>query len=262
MGITVELVPFLERLRELYTHPRGFARFQEYLELLRSQTGEMELPISNVNPMAKPHALERVEQLIALGAERVAFEAAREAGVRLDGQDALRLIVIVIDDAAGGWTTRWFTQFAHRYERQHEVRRGWVTVPCWSSEEPSAGTIARESAAAFYRTVDERRNGPVRTLRDILAREIRAQRFAGCESPYESAAYRSSAQAYLDSSDAPVVIAALYGDEAAATLGYPPLGVLEKEVPGFRCWSARPSRIRHSVAIPEVIVDRTPGAML
>ncbi|MGA7569771.1 MAG: hypothetical protein WCA80_03080, partial [Candidatus Aquilonibacter sp.] len=98
MAVSVELVPFLAQLRDLYSQPRGFARFKDYLDILRTQTGEMELPISNVNPMAKPHVLERVEQLIALGAEEIALEAAREGAARLsDVDDALRLIVIVAD---------------------------------------------------------------------------------------------------------------------------------------------------------------------
>lgn len=225
MAVTVELVPFLDELRELYLQPRGFERFNAYLEKIRTSTGEMNLPISNVNPMAKPHALQRVERLQALGAEAIAFDAARAAAARLDGDDSLRLIVIVVDDALGGWTNRWFTQFAHRYERRHEVRRGWVTVPCWSSEEPSAGAIERETAATLYRTIDERRSGPVRSLRDILAREIRAQRFAGEASPYESPSYAQTIEPYLDSREAPVVMSALYGDRVAESLGYSPLGV-------------------------------------
>jgi hypothetical protein len=225
VAVAVELVPLLDELRRLYSRPRGIERFECYLEKLRSSTGEMELPIANVNPMAKSHVLERVEQLLALEAETIAFDAARAAAERLDGEDSLRLVVIVVDDALGGWTNRWFAQFAHRYERRHEVQRGWITVPCWSSEDPSAGAIERETVAALYRTVDERRNGPVRALRDILAREIRAQRFAGNASEFESPSYAQTVEPYLDSHDAPVVMTALYGDAVAASLGYAPLGV-------------------------------------
>ncbi|MGA7748225.1 MAG: hypothetical protein WCC70_15140 [Candidatus Aquilonibacter sp.] len=225
MAVSVELVPFLAQLRDLYSQPRGFARFKDYLDILRTQTGEMELPISNVNPMAKPHVLERVEQLIALGAEEIALEAAREGAARLsDVDDALRLIVIVADDALGGWTNRAFTEFAHRYESKHHVARGWVVVMLWSSEEPAVELLRAETLATLYRTVDERRNGKVRTLREILEREGRALTFAGGESPYGSAAFRAKVQPYLDSHAAPVVFAALYGDETAASLGYPPLG--------------------------------------
>ncbi|HTU69678.1 MAG TPA: hypothetical protein VMF11_05100 [Candidatus Baltobacteraceae bacterium] len=230
MSIDVELVPFLTQLRELYSQPRGFARFKEYLDILRSQTGEMELPISNVNPMAKPQVLEYVEQLIALDAESEALQAARDGARRFDGvDDALRLIVIVADDAQGGWTNRYFTEFAHRYERKHEVARGWATVMLWSSEQPSPNLVRTRALETLYRTVDERAHGPVRTLREILDREMRTQRFAGTTSRYEEPAYRSKVEPYLDSRAAPIVFAALYGDAAAESLGYPPLGIPESE---------------------------------
>jgi hypothetical protein len=230
--VTVELVPFLAKLRNLYTQPRGFTRFQEYLEILRNEAGEMELPISNINPMAKPHVLQRVEQLIAIDAEAVALKAARESVLRLDDvDDTLRLIVIVGDDAAGGWTNRAFAEFAHRYESKHQVQRGWVVVMLWSSEEPAAQAVRAETLATLYRTVDERRHGPVRKLREVMDREGRAMRFAGHRSTYGDAtlrAIRDTINPHLDSQDAPIIFAALYGDAIAASLGYPPLGVPDR----------------------------------
>lgn len=230
--VTVELVPFLAQLRELYTHPRGFARFAEYLDIIRSKTGEMELPISNVNPMAKPHVLERVEQLLALDAESLAITAALEGAGRLgDVDDTLRIIVIVADDALGGWTNRAFSEFAHRYESKHQVQRGWVVVMLWSSEEPSLERVRAETLAMLYRTVDERRNGKVRTLREIMGREGCSMIFADNEPRYDAATLQSIRQRiepYLDSHAAPIVFAALYGDVIAESLGYPPLGIPER----------------------------------
>jgi hypothetical protein len=230
--VTVELVPFLAKLRNLYAQPRGFTRFQEYLEILRNEAGKMELPISNINPMAKPHVLERVEQLIAIDAEAVALAAARESVPRLDNfDDALRLIVIVADDVQGGWTNRAFAEFGHRYESKHQVQRGWVVAMLWSSEEPSAELVRRETLATLYRTIDERRNGPVRTLRQIIEREGRTMRFAAYERRYDDAtlqSVRETIQPHLDSHAAPIVFAALYGDAIAASLGYPSLGVPDR----------------------------------
>lgn len=232
MPVTIELVQFLAQLRDLYTQPRGFARFQEYLDVLRSENGEMELPISNVNPMAKPHVLERVEQLLALGAEAVAFDAAQQGTLRLaEIDDALRLIVIVADDALGGWTNRAFAEFGHRYESKHQVQRGWVVVMLWSSEEPSVESVRMETLATLYRTVDERRKGNIRTLREILDREGRTMRFAGQARRYDDAtvdAIRATIEPHLDSHAAPVVFASLYGDAIAESLGYPPLGVPDR----------------------------------
>jgi hypothetical protein len=232
VAVRVELVPFLAQLRNLYSQPRSFTRFQEYLEILRNEAGEMELPISNVNPMAKPHVLERVEQLLALDGEAVALAAAQEGATRLgDVADALRLIVIVADDAAGGWTNRAFAEFSHRYESKHQVQRGWVVVMLWSSEEPTAGGVRIETLATLYRTIDERKHGPVRKLREILEREGRTMRFSGHKRRYDDTtlrAIRETIGPHLDSHGAPIVMAALYGDAVAASLGYPPLGVPDR----------------------------------
>ncbi len=232
MAVCVELVPFLAQLRNLYSQPRGFSRFQEYLEILRNEAGEMELPISNVNPMAKPHVLERVGQLLALDGEAVALAAAHEGAARLgDVVDALRLIVIVADDAAGGWTNRAFAEFGHRYESKHQVQRGWIVVMLWSSEEPTADGVRTETLATLYRTVDERKHGAVCKLREVMEREGRTMRFAGHTRRYDDTtlrAIRATIEPLLDSHAAPIVMAALYGDAIAASLGYPPLGVPDR----------------------------------
>ncbi len=232
MPVTVELVPILARLRDLYAQPRGLARFEGYLELLRSQTGAMELPLSGVNPMAKTRAPVVVERLLALEAESVVISAAREGVQRLrDLDDALRFAVIVADDADGGWTNRAFSEFAHRYERKHEVQRGWATVVMWSSEDPSEELVRTRTLETMYRTVDELEHGAVRTLRAILNREGRTMRFAGHEPRYDDATVqriRERIEPHLDSHAAPVVLAALYGDDIARSLGYPPLGIPDR----------------------------------
>jgi len=225
MAVTVEVAPLLEGARELYALPRGRERFDAYIRLGTGGTSEMQLPIPVMNPMGKEHVLAYVEQLLALDAETIAASAAREAAERLEGDDRLRLAVVVADDRKGGWTNRYFTEFAHRYERKYEVQRGWATAILWTSETPDTRLVRARTLEGIYRTVDERRNGPVRTLRAILDREIRTQRFAGTPCPYEDAAYRAKVEPYLDADGAPIVMAALYGDEVAASLGYPPLGI-------------------------------------
>ncbi|HTX57654.1 MAG TPA: hypothetical protein VMD47_11205 [Candidatus Acidoferrales bacterium] len=232
MAVTVELVRCLEPVRDLYRRPLGFERFQAYLDLVRAGTGTEALPLSQLNPMAKPHALEYVEALLAFDAERVASSAAAQAGAKLtDADDALRVIVVPMDDAMGGWTNRAFAEFSHRYERKYEVPRGWATVVVWTSETPTPQLVAQRTFETVYRTVDERRRGAVRTLREILDREGRTMRFAEHQRLYDDQTIRSirrKLEPLLDSHAAPIVFAALYGDEIAASLGYPPLGIPER----------------------------------
>lgn len=229
--IQIELVPFLEELHALYEQPRGFERFSMYLDMIRSSTGEMALPIAIVNPMAKAAVRGYVARSIDLQAERIVAEAALEAAHDLAGDDRLRVVVLVVDDAGGGWTNRAFAEFAHRYERHHEVARGWVTVALWTSEQIELPELRASTRESLFRTLDERHNGSVRSLREILLREGRAMEFAGRTPRYDDrtiASIGERLEAHMDSCAAPVVMAALYGDEIAAALGYSPLGVPER----------------------------------
>jgi len=225
MAIDVTFYRCLESVRGLYQMPRTFDRFKAYIKLVQEDTGTEALPLSRLNPMAKEHALAYVETLLAMQAEDVVATAVRDAASKLDGDDTLRSLLVLMDDAKGGWTNRAFAEFSHQYENKYEVKHGWATVVIWTAEEPTPDLLRARAFESVYRTVDERRNGPVRTLREILDRAVRTARFAGVPSPYEDAAYRAAIAPYLDSHAAPVVMTALYGDAVGATLGYPPLGI-------------------------------------
>ena len=83
-----ELVPILEKLRDLYLIPRGPDRFQAYIDLAtggaRATKDIPYPPLITLNPMAKEHALEFVESWILLGAEEVAKAVLEEANIRLE----------------------------------------------------------------------------------------------------------------------------------------------------------------------------------
>ncbi|MDP9024933.1 MAG: hypothetical protein M3N13_06160 [Candidatus Eremiobacteraeota bacterium] len=223
----VELVPVLEAIRELYTRPIGMERFNEYVRMATSG-GELTLPISHINPMAKPHALAYVENLLALHAERVALDAAATAAAELP-PDSIRTCIILLDDLMGGWTNRTFAEFAHRYERKYEIAHRWATIVLWTSEKPTTALIRERTRETMHRTICERRGGPVQSLREIMNREGETMRFAGRTTPRYDADTLARARAvidpHLDSKAAPIVIAALYGDDAAKAVGYPPLGL-------------------------------------
>jgi hypothetical protein len=231
--VAIGIKPYrcLEPVRALYKMPRTFERFAAYLNLVRVDTGTEALPLSKLNPMAKEHALAYVEQLLALGAEDQVFAAANDAASRLDGDDVLKVLLVLMDDAKGGWTNRAFSEFAHQYENKYEVAHDWATVVIWTAEEPAPALLRLRAFESVYRTIDERRHGPVRTIREILDREGRTMRFAGHARRYDDAtvqSIRTTIEPHLDSHLAPVVFAALYGDEVAESLGYPPLGIPDR----------------------------------
>jgi hypothetical protein len=74
--VRLTYLPVLGVLRELYLQPRDRRRFHRYLAALTGGTDDVALPIAVANPMAKEHALAKLDQLLALGAEDVGAVAA------------------------------------------------------------------------------------------------------------------------------------------------------------------------------------------
>jgi hypothetical protein len=226
----LELLPLLDVQRELLNQERGPGRFQSYLKTMRDEHGELRLPLPAFNPMSKPHVAELLERLIALDAEAVAAEAMRQSGLRLSkiaalqGIGSYRFGLVVADDAKGGWTNRYLFDAKDRFENRHNVTHGFITALLWSSEEPSAQRVREETAAAIYRTAWIWRYGLPRTLREMLRQEGLAARFAGVAAVAVDAESEAVVRSHLDTRDYPTLVACLYGDPAAATLGYGPVG--------------------------------------
>ena len=139
-----------------------------------------------------------------------------------------RVALVVADDAHGGWTNRYQSEFDQRFGGAAMYKRGWITGILWTSEEPSAEAARHEVATAIHRFTHDRRYGPPTTLKAMLAQEGAAMAAAGCREPALDAddlAYtRETMAPYLGSADRPTAIACLYGDAAARELGYRLLG--------------------------------------
>lgn len=233
----VEHEPLLQAMRALYRVPRGPGRFGAYLEALRGGQDEPRFPpLVALNPMAKGHLLERVEALIALGADEVAARAANEARQRLSGVGAsVRTGLAVADDVAGGWTNRWMIegpqlggQRSPSGHRTGEPGR-WVTVLLWASDEPDPERVRRATLAAVYRWAHAERFGAPQTLGQFLIQEGRARRFArDDESELDADDLDYSAEVIgplLETTHQPTAFAAFWGDEIARSAGYPALGL-------------------------------------
>ncbi len=75
-----ELLPILNLMLNFYEKPRDFDRFQTYLALLQGDTkGDLVLPISGFNPMAKAHVLDKLREFKALDAEKIMSETLANA---------------------------------------------------------------------------------------------------------------------------------------------------------------------------------------
>lgn len=222
----------LAPLRELYALPRDMKRFQAYLQLVTGGTDDIALPLGVANPMAKEHVLHKLDELIALGAEEAGERATAEVEKRLARVPReLRSGLVLADDLMGGWTNRYTTDAAARFQGADLVKRGFATTVLWVSESPSHEQIRQDVLATLYRALHVRRHGNPQTLRAMLVQEGRAGRFAGRAATLNGADLAQAETTFAPHLDATLhtaystAFACFYGDEGAVSVGYPPLGL-------------------------------------
>src|ERR1044071_2995561 len=227
----LEFVPLLKVQRELYGMPRGMERFRAYLAtMIDPETRDLKLPLSGMNPMGKDHIPLLLDQYLAMDADRIASRAVADAASSLTNvQGEFKVAFVWSDDAMGGWTNRYTSEFGRRFGTKAYHRRGWLEVGLWTSETPAAETVREQVLTTIYRAAHIEQHGFAHTLREMLAQEGFAMAQAGCTEPAldeDDLAYtREVIRPYLDTKDYPAIIACLFGDEAARSLGYVPVGL-------------------------------------
>jgi len=137
-------LPILGTLRELYRLPRDMRRFQRYVATITGGTDDVVLPIGVANPMAREHAIAKLDELLALGAEKIGAAAAEEAQARMGGlAGEMKASLVLADDVAGGWTNRYTTEASVRFPGRGALKRPFAIGLRWTSESPSADKIGR-----------------------------------------------------------------------------------------------------------------------
>jgi hypothetical protein len=223
-------VPLLQVQRDLYALPRGIERFHAYIRtMVDPSSGDLKLPLVAMNPMGKEHVPALLDEWLALGADDIASRAVADAAARLSHVPGdLRIALVISDDAKGGWTNRHFSEFSHRFQTRALHRRGWSVGILWTSEPPSIEAAREAALTSVYRAAYVEQHGIASTLREMMSQEGYAMANAGCTAPVldaEDLAYtRQAIVPHLDATDQPTVMACLFGDEAASSLGYAGLG--------------------------------------
>jgi len=227
----LEYVPLLRVQRDLYQLPRGFDRFRDYLRtMIDPDTADLKLPLVAMNPMGKEHLPQLLDRLLAFDADGVAAQATAEAQAALTAQPGTFKVTLVLsDDALGGWTNRYTSEFGHRYGEQSYYKRGWTTPLVWTSETHTPELVRKEVLTCLYRLAYIQQHGYAHTLGDLLAQEGAVMALAGATAPTldsEDREYTREVLApYLHATEQPTLIVALFGDTAARELGYPPMGL-------------------------------------
>lgn len=229
--MNTKYIPLLQIQRDLCDVPRGEQRFDAYLRTLRGKTtDDMELPLAVFNPMGREHVAARLDEYLALDADIIASDAVANATSTLKNMEgSYKVGLVLADDAKGGWTNRYATEFEHRYGSQALYQRGWTTGMLWTSEQPTAEIVRCATAEAVLRVAYVRRNGLAQSLRDMLLQSAFVATGArsilpACD-PEELEYSKEVIEPNLDSEVRAVQIACLFGDDAAHQLGYEPLGL-------------------------------------
>jgi hypothetical protein len=220
----IELVPTLATMAEIYRLPReggaNSPRFERYLELVPHVYG-----LAAYNPMAGPHALETTEQLLTVGAEAVALDAASEVATLCRYTDSITLAVVLC--APGGWTDPLATEIEHRTTGRPPSGHGLVLH--WTRVTPTTDHIRREAIAEAVRVMAVASLGHKESVATLLHREGLAYALGG--NPYgpmtteDGHAVRDAVEVLGASEAMGDMTAVLYGDAAAVALGWAPLGI-------------------------------------
>jgi hypothetical protein len=235
--MNLELLPLLQTQRDLHAIPRGMERFRAYLATMTGGTDDIVLPITTMNPMGKEHVAALLDQLLAADAETVAAAAIAEAVRRLAHIPGDRQVALVVtDDLQGGWTNRYFSELPPPLEgdRPQAKRRAlrWALVPIWTSETWPAEAIRAAVLSAIYSSAFVEQAGFPRTLGEHMTIAGLANTFAGAQpSPLDPEDLDYTAEVirpYRDTHDYPTIFACLFGDAAARSVGYPPLGLSQR----------------------------------
>jgi hypothetical protein len=165
--MNLTFVPLLETIRVLYLQPRDLNRFRNYLRMVKTADGtDLEfVPLVALNPMAKDHVLNVVNQLIAIEAERIARNCVEELlPCFRECPVDYRVGITVVDDIGGGWTNRYSVEY-DAMTNPEPAKRGWISCPFWVSEpvesgvSDSTGDAENTSRTAATGRIDPCRSG-------------------------------------------------------------------------------------------------------
>jgi hypothetical protein len=247
----LDYVPLLRVMRKLHDIPRGQPpdfngkkRFRQYLRTIfpPDPSADQLIPLLAMNPMGKDHVTALLDAYLAMDADGIGARVAAEAADRLaDVPGDFKVGLVVADDLMGGGTNRYDCEFTFRFGPDHfRGRRSppklpralkdlWLAGVLWSSEAPTERAVREAILTAAHRVAYMHQHGLARNLREMLTQEGQVMALAGCSGPTldaEDIVYTREVLApFLDAEDMRTCIECLFGDAAARTLGFTPMGL-------------------------------------
>jgi hypothetical protein len=234
----IEYVPLLPELSRLYALPRDMNRFRSYLKTVVNEAGDDAeyAPLVLANPMAREPVRDLVESYLSIDADGIA-----ERELALISQDfesfrnPIRATLMIVDDLQGGWTNRFATEIWLRRIhdpgtlKPRQQNRFWLTGVLWASEPVTEENVRTAIRAAAYRLQYVFEHGYAATLRSLVRQELAVIRMSGQSQPALSPAEEVWTRQILadraEADDPATLVAFLFGDEAADSLGFERLGL-------------------------------------
>jgi hypothetical protein len=238
------LEPVLQACRQIYDLNGTMERYNAYVHLMTKARGEF-LPLGSFSPMGKRQK-DFLDGLLAQNAESYALETAHIAVQELEISRTYRLALVVVDEPRNGWTQRHLTDAEWRFSPPHSIPKSntprfpeamWVTVQLWTTEfdgtdrAPSLEYVRQETRAALARAEFQHKNGLPTSLESMMRQKAFVLRFSGEQfvlSPDDLEYTKAVLEPHLKSTHHPTNFAAMYGDKAAKSVGFLPLGVSDR----------------------------------
>lgn len=213
----IEITPTLELMSTIYRLSASGGAESERFRTYRAHAEDRK-PIHGYNPMTREPVADTIDALMAIDAEALALEAANGIAehLELSGRVTMHLSVAT----PGAWTDHFGTEIDHRVAMTDPAG-----VLLWHGEPVDDTTVRRETAAQAVRLIMyRRRGGPPHTLGDVVAQEGLALACAGEVGNLDSAA-SDVLDVLSDDESRATMVGFLYGDSAAADMGYPGVGL-------------------------------------
>lgn len=228
-----EIYPIINTMLDLYEKPRTVERFKEYLKTLQgSSKGDLVVPISGFNPMAKEHVSQKLKELQNLNAEAILLDVLTEINKDIknfNGNATFKVALNLADDKKGGWTNKHTTDYDSKFKINALIERGFCTPYFWTSELFSIETITQRIREYVYRTLFWIQNGKIKTLKDHLNQERFVAQKTNCTHSNFSKSDITFLKEYYENhknkDDYNIIFNFMYGDDICNTLSYPTFGI-------------------------------------
>jgi hypothetical protein len=227
-----QTLPTLDTMLDLYEKPRTIERFQEYIKMLQGDSkGDLMMPISGFNPMAKGHILLKINELKSLKAEEIMTETLLELNKTLASErneDIFNVALNLSDDLMGGWTNRFTSDYDSKFRINALVNRKFCTPIFWTSETFTSKIIKTRTLEYAYRTLYWLQNPKPKTLKEHIEQEkFVAMKIKFPKPKIDFTLIDKFYKKHQDSDDYHLIFNFLYGDEASQSLAFPMGGFFE-----------------------------------